>query len=92
MQEYIKKLLGSGHNTTSIMSNDEMEDIIKKVKSLEDFRLLLLYGISETIKNEAKELKGGFFSILLGKLTSSLLRNMLACKGIVRAGYGSKGK
>ena len=45
-----KKILGSGHNntTTLIISNDEMEDIIKIVKSLEDSGLLLK-GVSETI-------------------------------------------
>ena len=31
-----KRILGSGHNTTLIISNDEMEDILKIVKSLED--------------------------------------------------------
>ena len=36
-----KKILGSGHNTTLILSNDEIEDIIKIVKSLEDSGLLL---------------------------------------------------
>ena len=46
MLEYIKKILGSS-NTTLIISNDEMEDIIKVVKSLEDFGLLLK-GVSET--------------------------------------------
>ena len=51
-----KKLLGSGHNTTLIISNDEMEDILKIVKSLEDSGLLL-EGVSETIENEAKEQK-----------------------------------
>ena len=43
-----KKLLGSSNNTALIISNDEMEDIIKIVKSLEDFGLLLK-GVSETI-------------------------------------------
>ena len=57
MQEYIKKILGSGHNTTLIISNDEMEDILKIVKSLKDSRLLLK-RISETNKNEANEQKG----------------------------------
>ena len=85
MQEYIKKILGSGHNTTLIISNDEMEDILKIVKSLEDFGLLL-EGVNETIKTEAKERKQGFLSMLLGTLGGSLLGNMLAGKGIVRAG------
>ena len=40
MKEYIKKILGSG-NTTLIISNNEMEDIIKIVKSVEDSDLLL---------------------------------------------------
>ena len=40
-----------------------MEDILKIVKSLQDSRLLL-EGVSETIKNEAKEQKGGFLCML----------------------------
>ena len=59
MQEYIKKILGSGHNTTLTISNDEMEDILKIVKSLEDSRMLLK-GVSEIIKNETKEQKEDF--------------------------------
>ena len=39
-----------------------MKDIIKIVKSLEDSGLFLK-EVSETIQNEAKEQKGGFFSI-----------------------------
>ena len=64
-----KQILGSGHNntTTLIISNDEIEDIIKIVKSLEDSRLLLK-GVSEATQNEAKGEKGGFRSILLGTL------------------------
>ena len=87
MQEYIKKILGSGNNTTLIISNDETEDIIKMVKSLEDSGLLLT-GVSETIQNEKKEQKGGFLSMLLGKLGASLLGNILAGKGMNRAGEG----
>ena len=58
MLEYRKKILGSG-NTTLIISNDEMENIIKVIRSLEDFGLSLK-GVSESIQNEAKEQKGGF--------------------------------
>ena len=65
-----------------------MEDILKIVKSLEDFGLLL-EGVSETIKKEAKEQKGGFLSMLLGTLGTSLLGNMLAGKGVMRAGEGT---
>ena len=82
-----KKILGSGHNTTLIMPNYEMEDILKMFKSLEDSRSLL-EGVSQTIKNETKKQKGGFLSMLLGTLGAVLLGNMLAGKGVVRAGEG----
>ena len=73
MQEYVKKKkLGSGHNnTTLITSNDEIEDIVKIVKSLEDFGLLLK-GVTKIVQNEVKEQKGGFLSMLLGILGASL--------------------
>ena len=73
-----------------------MEDIMKIIKSLEDFALLLK-GVDEAIQNVAKGQKEGLLSILLGFLGASLLGNMLAGKGInrageemIRAGYGSK--
>ena len=75
----MKKILGSG-STTLITSNNEMEDIIKIVKSLYDSGFLFK-GISETIQNEVIERKGGFLSMLLGTLyTDSLLGNMLTRK------------
>ena len=83
-----KKILGFGHYTTLIISNDEMGDILKIVKSLEDSGLLLK-GVSETIKNEAKEQKGGFLRMLLVTLGASLLGNMLGGKGVIRAGEGT---
>ena len=83
-----KKILGSGHNnTTLIISNDEMEDIIKILKSLEECGLLLK-GVTETVQNEAKEQKGGFLSMLLSTLGASLLGNILADRGMNRAGEG----
>ena len=63
------------------MSNDETEDIIKIVKSLENSGLLLK-GVSNTIQNKAKEQNGGFLSMLLGTLGASLLGNILAGKGM----------
>ena len=83
-----KKILGSGRNTTVIVSNDEMEDILKIVKSLEDSGILLK-GVSETIKNESKEQRGGLLSMLLGTLGASLLSNMLTGKGVIRTGEGT---
>ena len=71
--------------TALIISNEETEDIMKIVKSFEDSSLLLK-GLSETIQNQAKEQKGGFLSMLLGTLGATLLENMLAGKGINRAG------
>ena len=65
-----------------------MEDIIKIVKSLEDSGLLLK-RVRETVENEAREQKGGFLSMLLGTLGASLLGNILAGKGINRAGEGA---
>ena len=56
-----KKILGSGHNTTLIISNDETKDILKVTKSLEDSGLFL-EGVSEAIKNEAKEHKEVFLA------------------------------
>ena len=50
--------------TTLIVFNEEMNDIMKIVKSLEESGLLIKGG-SETIKNEAKEQKRGFLSMLL---------------------------
>ena len=68
------------------MSDDEMEDIIEIVKSLEDSDSgLLLKLVSETTQNEAKEQKGGFLSMVLGTLGASLLGNMLAGKRAIAA-------
>ena len=58
-----KKFLGSG-TTTLIISNDEMNDILKIVKSLEDSKILLK-GVNQTIKDESKEQKGEFLACYL---------------------------
>ena len=87
MLEYIKKILGSGNNTTLILSNKDMDDLIKIVKSLEGSGLLLK-GITESFQNEIKEQKGGFFSMLLGILGASLLGNLLTGKGVNKKGNG----
>ena len=86
MYGYILKILETG-NTTLIISNKDMEDLIKRVKSLEDSGLLLK-GVTESVQNEVKEQKGGFLSMLLGTLGASLLGNLLTWKGINRAGEG----
>ena len=65
-----------------------MQDLLKIVKSLEDSGLLL-DGIIETVESEVKEQKCGFLSMLLGTLGVSLLGNMLAGIGVIRAGEGT---
>ena len=83
---------------TLIISNVEIEDIVKIVKSLEDF-ILLVKGVTETVQNEVKEQEGGFLSALLATLGAILLGDLLKGKGIyragkrkgvLRAGYGNK--
>ena len=87
---------GSGRPSTSaprtvtlIILNKELNDIMKIVQALEDSNILLKEA-TKTVKNETKEQKGGFWSILLGTLGASLLRNIIAGKAIVRAGSGNK--
>ena len=58
MWEYTQKKLGSGNTTTLIISNNEIEDLIKIVKSLEDSGLLIK-GVTESVQKEIKEQKGG---------------------------------
>ena len=65
-----------------------MEDIMKIDKSLKESRLLIK-SVSEIIKNEAKEQKGGFLGMLLGTLGASLLGNLLTGKAKIRAGEGA---
>ena len=87
MEEYIK-ILGSG-NTTLIISNKDIKDLIKIVKSFEDSGLLLK-GVTETVQNEVKEQKSGFLSMLLGTLDASLLGNFFTGKGMHRVGKGKE--
>ena len=65
-----------------------MEDIMKIVKSLKKSGLLI-QGISEAIKNETKEQKGRYLSILLGTLAASLWGSALIGRGVIRAGEGA---
>ena len=95
MEVYKKKMHGSGVKV--IIEQEDMNDIMKIIEVLENSGILLK-GVSKTIKNETKEQRGGFLSMLLGTLGASLLGNLLtggkgivrAGDGIVRAGEGSK--
>ena len=81
-----RKILGSG-SMTLIISNEEMNDIMKIAQALEDSNNSLK-GVTKKIKDETKEQRGGFWSMLFGTLGASLLGNLLTGKGIVRAGSG----
>ena len=74
--------------TTLIFSNEEMEDIMKIHKSLEESGLLIK-GVSEIIKNKAKEQEWVFLGKLLDTLEASLLGNLVTGKGTVRTGEGT---
>ena len=88
----IEKKIHGSETTTLIISNKEMNDMMKIVQALEDSSILLK-GVTKKIKNKTKEEKGGFLGKLLRTLGASLLGNMLAGKGIVTAGSGNnKGK
>ena len=81
-----KKIHGSG--VKLIIEQEDMKDIMKIIKALENSGILLK-GVSKAIKNETKEQRGGFLSMLLGTLGASLLGNLLTGgKGIMRAGDG----
>ena len=74
-----KKMFGSGVMTL-IISNKEINDIMKLVKSPEE-HALLIEEVSETIKNEAKEQKGGVIGKSLG--------NLVTGKGTIKNGEGT---
>ena len=82
-----KKKFGSSV-TTLIISNEEMNDIMEIVKSPKESGLLIK-GVIQTIKNEAKEQKRGFFIMLSCTLGASLIGNLLTSKSTIRAGEGS---
>ena len=80
-----RKIHGSGIKL--IIEEEDMQDIIKIIKGLENSDILLK-GVSKRIESEIKEQRGGFLSMLLGTLGASLLGNLLTGKGIIRAGEG----
>ena len=80
-------ILGSGASgpsvlgtTTLIISNKEMEEIMKIDKSSKDSSLLIK-GVSQTIDKKQRD---GLLGMLLGKLVASLLENLLTDKGVIR--------
>ena len=86
---WIQKKINGSRTTTSIISDKEMNGIMIIIQALESSQILLKI-VTKKFKNEAKEQKRGFLSMLLGTLGASLLGNMPAEKGIIRAGDGNK--
>ena len=84
----IQKEIYESGTTALIISNEEMEDVMKIVKSLEESGLLIK-GISKAIKNEANKQKGGLLSMLLGPSAASILGSALAGRGVIRADEGT---
>ena len=70
-----KKIHGSG-TTTLIISNEEMNDIMKFVGALEDSNSLLK-GVTKVIKTGTKEQKGGYLGILSGFLGVGFVRKYI---------------
>ena len=87
-----KKIYSCSGTTALVISNEEMNDIMKSVQALENSGILLK-GVTKTIKNETKSWSGGFLSMVLGTLGLSLLSDLLtknlSRKGTVRAGEGT---
>ena len=65
-----------------MISNEEMKDIMKISKSLQELDLLIK-GVSEIIESKAKEQKGSFVGILFCILVASVFGNMLAGKRVI---------
>ena len=61
--------------TTLIILNEEMDDIMKIIKSLEESGFLIK-SVNETIKSKTKEQRGRFLDMLLGTVGVSLLGNI----------------
>ena len=81
-------MFGSG-TTTLIISNEEIKDVMKIIKSLEESGLLIK-DVREIIKNEVKEQKGGYLEMLLGTLGASLSGNLLTGKGAIATSQGQR--
>ena len=66
---------------TRVFSNEDLNDMMKIVKSLEE-SYLLIKAVSETVENEVKEQKGGFLGKLAATPGASILVNMLVSKEV----------
>ena len=67
----------AGKGFTLFISNEDMNDIIKMIKSLEDSGVLI-DGVTETLKTEIKKREGGFLGALLAPLIASLVQLVIS--------------
>ena len=88
----------AGKGFTSFILNEDMNDIIKIIKSLEDLGVLI-NGVTETVKDEIKIQEGGFLGALLASLATSLVQPIISSivkgineRGVRRAGRGHMNK
>ena len=89
-----KELLKTGEGFTLFIWNQDMNDIIKIIKSLEDSGVLI-DGVTDTVKHEIKKQEGRFFEALLAPLAALLVQlkissvvNGTSRRGLIRAGRG----
>ena len=91
-----KEAVRAGRELTLFISNEDIIDIIKVIKSLEDSSVLI-DGATETVKHEIKKKKqeGGFLRALLRPLAASLVQPIVSSvvkgisgRGVRRAGRG----
>ena len=66
----------AGKGINIVISNDNMDDIIRIIKSPEN-AVVLIDGVSETVEHDTKKQKGRFICMLLGTWGASMLGNML---------------
>ena len=87
-----------GKGFTLFISNEDMNDIVRIIKSLDDSGVLI-DGITETVKDEIKKQEGGFLGVLLAPLAVSLVQPLISSvvkdisgSGVRRAGRGCMNK
>ena len=82
-----KGFVRPGKEIALVISNEDMHDLIRIIKSLEDLGLLI-DGVSKKVKHEIKKQEGGFLGMLLRTLGVSIIGNMLPGKGVMKTGKG----
>ena len=88
-----KRAARAGKRFNLFFSNEDMNDIIKIIKSLENSGVLI-DGVTETVKHEIKQQEGGFVGALLAPLAASLVQPVISSivKGISGRGVGRAGR